>query len=160
MRKQTAPRTRKRRQAPPPQQSGLIARDKSVPQSATPGSTLANHSHRTGSTHVRPRVLPSASMAVVWLVAAAPLVAAQADAFEQRLMAIADTASARRLTYELTRAPHVAGTPAQAVTRDYVLERLRAWGLEAWSQEYTVYLPYPDSVAAWGVPGPGPPAEP
>src|SRR5260370_11020909 len=99
-------------------------------------------------------------MAVVWLVAAAPLVAAQADAFEQRLMAIADTASARRLTYELTRAPHVAGTPAQAVTRDYVLERLRAWGLETWSKEYTVYLPYPDSVAAWVIAGPGAPAEP
>src|SRR5260370_5494352 len=47
MRKQTAPRTRKRRQAPPPQPSGLMARDKSVPQSATPRSTLANHSHRT-----------------------------------------------------------------------------------------------------------------
>jgi N-acetylated-alpha-linked acidic dipeptidase len=99
-------------------------------------------------------------MAVVWLVAAAPLMSAQADAFEQRLVAIPDTASARRLTYELTRAPHVAGTPAQAATRDYVLERLRAWGLEAWSKEYTVYLPYPDSVAAWVIAGPGAPAEP
>jgi N-acetylated-alpha-linked acidic dipeptidase len=99
-------------------------------------------------------------MAVLSLVAAAPLVSAQADAFEQRLLAIPDTASARRLTYELTRAPHVAGTPAQAATRDYVLERLRAWGLEAWSKEYTVYLPHPDSVAAWVMTGPGAPAEP
>src|SRR5258708_25692923 len=98
-------------------------------------------------------------MAVVWLLAAAPLMSAQADAFEQRLLAIPDTASARRLTYNLTRAPHVAGTPAQAATRDYVLERLRAWGLEAWSKEYTVYLPHPDSVAAWVISGPDPPAQ-
>jgi N-acetylated-alpha-linked acidic dipeptidase len=97
---------------------------------------------------------------VVWLAAAAPGVSAQADTFEQRLLTIPDTASARRLTYDLTRAPHVAGTAAQAATRDYVLERLRAWGLEAWSKEYTVYLPHPDSVAAWVIPGPAAPAEP
>jgi len=95
----------------------------------------------------------------VLCLCAAPAVSAQADAFEQRLLAIPDTASARRLTHDLTRAPHVAGTPAQAATRDYVLERLRAWGLEAWSKEYTVYLPHPDSVAAWVIPGPGAPPE-
>jgi N-acetylated-alpha-linked acidic dipeptidase len=109
---------------------------------------------------VRPSVLSSAGVGVVWLCAAAATVSAQADAFEQRLLAIPDTASARRLTLDLTRTPHVAGTPAQVATRDYVLERLRAWGLEAWSKEYTVYLPYPDSVAAWVITGPGAPAEP
>ena len=107
---------------------------------------------------MRPSVLRSASVGVLCLCAA-PAVSAQADAFEQRLLAIPDTASARRLTHDLTRAPHVAGTPAQAATRDYVLERLRAWGLEAWSKEYTVYLPHPDSVAAWVIPGPGAPPE-
>ncbi len=107
---------------------------------------------------MRPSVLNAAGVAVFWLSAAAP-VSAQADAFEQRLLAIPDTASARRLTHDLTRAPHVAGTPAQAATRDYVLERLRSWGLEAWSKEYTVYLPHPDSVAAWVIPGPGAPAQ-
>ncbi len=107
---------------------------------------------------MRPSVLRSASVGVLCLCAA-PAVSAQADAFEQRLLAIPDTASARRLTHDLTRAPHVAGTPAQAATRDYVLDRLRAWGLEAWSKEYTVYLPHPDSVAAWVIPGPGAPPE-
>jgi N-acetylated-alpha-linked acidic dipeptidase len=104
-------------------------------------------------------VLSSAGVGGVWLCAVATPVSGQADAFERRLLAIPDTASVRRLTYDLTRAPHVAGTPAQAATRDYVLERLRAWGLEAWSKEYTVYLPYPDSVAAWVITGPGAPAE-
>jgi N-acetylated-alpha-linked acidic dipeptidase len=49
----------------------------------------------------------------------------------------------------LSAVPHMAGTPAQAATRDFALERMRAWGLEAWSKEYTVYIPQPDTVAAW-----------
>ncbi|HET7296063.1 MAG TPA: M28 family peptidase [Gemmatimonadales bacterium] len=71
------------------------------------------------------------------------------DGFEERLLAVPDTASTRQMTYDLTRVPHVAGTPAQAMTRDYVLAKLRAWGLEAWTKEYQVYIPHPDSVAAW-----------
>ena len=48
MRKQTAPRTRKRRHASSRKQRGLIAQDVSAPQSATEDSVLDNHSHRTG----------------------------------------------------------------------------------------------------------------
>lgn len=80
---------------------------------------------------------------------------AQQDSLEHRLLAIPDTASVRAMSRELTRVPHVAGTPAQAVTRDYVLERMRAWGLETWTKEYTVYLPQPDTVAAWFIPRAG-----
>ena len=47
MRKQTAPRTRKRRHASSRKQRGLIAQDVSAPQSATEDSVLDNHSHRT-----------------------------------------------------------------------------------------------------------------
>jgi N-acetylated-alpha-linked acidic dipeptidase len=72
-----------------------------------------------------------------------------AQSFEQRLIAIPDTASVRRLSRDLSAVPHMAGTPAQATTRDYVLERMRSWGIDAWSKEYTVYLPQPDTVAAW-----------
>ena len=75
--------------------------------------------------------------------------AAAQDDFQQRLLGIPDTASTRRMTYDLTRVPHVAGTAAQAVTRDYVLDHMRAWGLETWAKEYTVYIPLADSVAAW-----------
>jgi len=80
------------------------------------------------------------------------LVVAAQDPFEQRLLAVPDTASARTMTFDLTRVPHVAGTPAQAVTRDYVIDKLRAWGLEAWTKEYTVYIPHPDSVSVWLIP--------
>src|SRR2546428_13996337 len=56
---------------------------------------------------------------------------------------------------DVTRLPHMAGTPAQAVTRDYVVEKLRSWGLECWTKEYTVYLPQPEIVAAWPIARPG-----
>ncbi len=71
------------------------------------------------------------------------------SSFEERLLAIPDTASVRQMSRTLSAVPHMAGTPAQATTRDYALERMRAWGLDAWSKEYTIYLPHPDTVAAW-----------
>jgi N-acetylated-alpha-linked acidic dipeptidase len=76
-----------------------------------------------------------------------------AQAFEQRLLAIPDTASVRQMSRDLSAVPHMAGTAAQAATRDYVLERLRSWGIDAWSKEYTIYLPQPDTVAAWVLTG-------
>jgi N-acetylated-alpha-linked acidic dipeptidase len=46
----------------------------------------------------------------------------------------------------LSREAHVAGTPAQIRTRDYVLGRMSAWGLETESREYVVWLPHPTVV--------------
>ena len=83
-----------------------------------------------------------------------PPAAAERD-FERLLLAIPDSASLRAMSRDLTRLPHMAGTPAQAVTRDYVVERLRSWGLECWTKEYTVYLPQPEIVAAWLIARPG-----
>jgi N-acetylated-alpha-linked acidic dipeptidase len=64
------------------------------------------------------------------------------------------------MSRELTRVPHMAGTPAQAATRDYVIERLRSWGLESWTKEYIVYLPQPEIVAVWLIARPGSAAVP
>jgi len=47
MRKQTAPQTRRNREASSRKQSGLIAQDLSAQQSATPDCVLDNRSHRT-----------------------------------------------------------------------------------------------------------------
>ena len=77
-----------------------------------------------------------------------------AQSFEQRLLAIPDTASVRQMSRDLSAVPHMAGTPAQATTRDYVLDKMKSWGIDAWSKEYTVYIPQPDTVAAWIFPGP------
>jgi N-acetylated-alpha-linked acidic dipeptidase len=72
----------------------------------------------------------------------------QADV-EQRLLESADSTSARTMTRDLSARPHMAGTRAQARTRDYVIARLQSWGLETWVKEYTVYLPQPEVVRAW-----------
>jgi N-acetylated-alpha-linked acidic dipeptidase len=82
--------------------------------------------------------------------------AAREDSVERLLLAVPDTASVRAMSRALSARPHLAGSPQQAVTRDYVLEKLRAWGLDSvWSQAYDVYIPMPDSVQAWFLPRAG-----
>lgn len=57
------------------------------------------------------------------------------------------------LALVLTREPHVAGSNAQARTRDIVLDFTRARGLRSEAPEYVVYLPWADSVSVeltWG----------
>ena len=76
-----------------------------------------------------------------------------AQTFEQRLIAVPDTASVRQMSRDLSAVPHMAGTPAQATTRDYVLDKMKSWGIDAWTKEYTIYLPQPDTVAAWIITG-------
>lgn len=56
----------------------------------------------------------------------------------------ADSASAHSRT--LSREAHVAGTPAQARTRDYVMTKMKEWGLETELRTYSVWLPHPTSV--------------
>jgi N-acetylated-alpha-linked acidic dipeptidase len=41
-----------------------------------------------------------------------------------------DTASARRHSHELSKESHIAGTPAQEHTRDYVINAMKSWGLK------------------------------
>ena len=83
---------------------------------------------------------------VVAVLAAVPGAAA---AQWEPLLRVPDTASVRRMARALTLVPHVAGTPAQAATRDSVLRWMRGWGLETWVKEYVIYLPHPDTIAAW-----------
>ncbi len=50
-------------------------------------------------------------------------------------------------SYALTRRPHVAGSPEQAATRDWVLDHTRDWGLRSESKGYSVYLPWPTALS-------------
>ncbi|HKG94877.1 MAG TPA: PA domain-containing protein, partial [Gemmatimonadaceae bacterium] len=47
--------------------------------------------------------------------------------------------------------PHVAGTAAQARTRDYVVAQMRRWGLQTEVRAYDVYMPHPTGVRVWRV---------
>jgi N-acetylated-alpha-linked acidic dipeptidase len=51
--------------------------------------------------------------------------------------------SLRRDLRVLTAVPHVAGTPADRATAEYVRDRLAAWGWDARLEEVPVYLNYP-----------------
>src|SRR5438552_6451711 len=97
------------------------------------------------------------AIAMVLVLTAEPpnrLTAQTAQSFEQRLIAIPDTASVRQMSRDLSAVPHMAGAPAQATARDYVLDKMKSWGIDAWSKEYTVLIPQPDTVGAWIITGP------
>ena len=67
------------------------------------------------------------------------------DDVVRRLSADAARAHSRALSAEA----HVAGTPAQVRTRDYVLEQMRAMGLRTEVRSYSVFLPHAISVRLW-----------
>jgi len=47
--------------------------------------------------------------------------------------------------------PHMAGTPAQARTRDYVIDRMKSWGLETEVRAYSIWMPHPVSTRVWRI---------
>src|SRR3979409_2259738 len=47
--------------------------------------------------------------------------------------------------------PHMAGTPAQARTRDYVINQMKSWGLETDVRSYRVWMPHPVSTRMWRI---------
>jgi hypothetical protein len=56
--------------------------------------------------------------------------------FRSRLTELAQTETIAAFSRALAARPHIAGTEAQAYTRDYVLEQMRAWGLQTSVAEY------------------------
>src|SRR3954463_5936172 len=46
---------------------------------------------------------------------------------------------------------HMAGTPAQARTRDYVISQMKSWGLETEVRSYTVWMPHPITTRVWRI---------
>lgn len=67
--------------------------------------------------------------------------AAEADA-----IAKPDAARAEAHARMLSREPHVAGTEAQARTRDYVIAQMKSWGLQTEVRAYDVWMPHATSV--------------
>ena len=70
-------------------------------------------------------------------------------ALETRVIARPEPAAADTMSRALSREPHMAGTPAQARTRDYVLGLMRQWGLETEVRSYDVYMPQPIGIHVW-----------
>jgi N-acetylated-alpha-linked acidic dipeptidase len=70
---------------------------------------------------------------------------------EAQAIARPDAARARAHSKALSAETHVAGTAAQARTRDYVIAQMRAMGLETEVRQYDVFMPHPTSVQLWRV---------
>jgi N-acetylated-alpha-linked acidic dipeptidase len=47
--------------------------------------------------------------------------------------------------------PHMAGTAAQARTRDYVIDKMKSWGLETEVRSYSIWMPHPLSTRIWRI---------
>jgi N-acetylated-alpha-linked acidic dipeptidase len=68
-------------------------------------------------------------------------------AVESRFLAVPDPALAREHLRVLTQAPHVAGTPEDKATADYVAEKFREAGMETEIVEYKIWMSYPAEVS-------------
>jgi len=80
-----------------------------------------------------------------------PAGAAMQRRLEADAVALPSPTSAAAHARALSREPHVSGTPAQARTRDYVIDRMRSWGLETEVRAYEVWMPHPTSIRVWRV---------
>lgn len=117
---------------------------------------------RTERTRWRSRVVRNVAAASAFLLAA-PCARAQEivgyggrtavaqRALERSVARHPDAARATAHSRALSARSHIAGTPAQAITRDYVLDRMREWGLETETREYQVWLPHSTEARVWRV---------
>lgn len=72
-------------------------------------------------------------------------------ALERSVARRPDAARATAHSRALSARSHIAGTSGQAITRDYVLDRMREWGLETETREYQVWMPHSTETRLWRV---------
>jgi N-acetylated-alpha-linked acidic dipeptidase len=68
-------------------------------------------------------------------------------AAEARFLAVPDPKLAEQHLLTLTKAPHMAGTPEDKVTADYVAQKFRDAGLDTEIVEYKVWMNYPAEIS-------------
>jgi N-acetylated-alpha-linked acidic dipeptidase len=68
------------------------------------------------------------------------------NATEARFLAVPDPKLAEEHLRTLTKAPHMAGTPEDKATADYVAQKFRAAGLDTEIVEYKVWINYPVEI--------------
>ncbi len=74
-------------------------------------------------------------------------------ALEAAAIAVPAPARAQAASDALSAQVHVAGTPAQARTRDLVIDSMKAWGLDTSVRSYDVWMPFPTDVHLWRTDG-------
>jgi N-acetylated-alpha-linked acidic dipeptidase len=73
--------------------------------------------------------------------------AARERQLEAAVIAVPSPRAAELESNALSRVTHVAGSPQQAVTRDYVLKQMKSWGIPTETRTYQVFMPHPTSVS-------------
>ena len=73
--------------------------------------------------------------------------AATETATESRFLAVPDPKLAEQHLRTLTQAPHMAGTPEDKATAEYVAQKFREAGLETEIVEYKVWMNYPSEIS-------------
>jgi N-acetylated-alpha-linked acidic dipeptidase len=69
------------------------------------------------------------------------------SATEARFLAVPDPKLAEEHLRTLTKAPHMAGTPEDKETADYVAQKFREAGLDTETVEYKVWINYPSEIS-------------
>jgi len=77
--------------------------------------------------------------------------AQQQRALESKAASLASPSGAEALSRELSKEPHMAGTPAQARTRDIFASELKKYGITPEIRTYSIYMPHPTSVHLYRV---------
>lgn len=124
------------------------------------GVVCACHANPTSSTGKAP-VLRRILSALVLLPAAlaaqqpmpgySPQSAARERAAEAAAIGVPSAQRSEQHSRVLSAETHVAGTPAQRRTADYVIQQMRQMGLETEVRTYRVWLPHATAVRAWRV---------
>jgi N-acetylated-alpha-linked acidic dipeptidase len=82
------------------------------------------------------------------LVAQAPRpVHSHPASIERRFLAVPDPRHAEQHMKILTAAPHMAGTPGDRKTADYVARKFREWGFDTEIVEFKVWMNYPAEIS-------------
>src|SRR5690348_1711484 len=101
-----------------------------------------------------------APLAITWSSALAaqqnltgysPAAAARERQLESDAIQRPSPTSAAAHSRALSREVHVAGTAAQARTRDYVISQMKSWGLETEVRSYDIWMPHATDVRVWRV---------
>ena len=95
--------------------------------------------------------VPTLAVAQQAMVGYTPASAARERDVEADAIRRPSPTSAAALSQALSREVHVAGTPAQARTRDYVIAQMKSWGLETEVRAYDIWMPHPTEVGVWRV---------
>jgi len=77
--------------------------------------------------------------------------AQQQRGLEAKIAGLASPSNADSLSRELSREPHMSGTPAQARTRDIFARELKKYGISPEVRTYSVYMPHPTGVHLYRV---------